>query len=316
LVDKNEILIFVLSYMHKLYNMKKPILLSILFTAFFSPLFSQNLKYADSINQWHAKRIQSLKQDNGWLNLEGLFWLHTGVNYFGSANNLDCHYANSKFPDTLGSFDFKGDSVLWENNKNFTITINKKVTQQNTKYAVFGPNTKEAVMDYGAFSWVIIKREDKVGVRFRNLKAKTLLEFKGIERFPITENWKVKAKLVQPAQDYLMITNVLGQTTPTKNAGKLEFQKNGQTYTLDVIDEGGSNLFLVFADQSSGVTTYGAGRFLDIPKPDKDGNTVIDFNKAYNPPCAFTAFATCPLPPKQNRLALNIEAGEKNYGHH
>ena len=87
-------------------------------------------------------------------------------------------------------------------------------------------------------------------------------------------------------------------------------------YSLDVIDEGGPNLFIVFADQTSGVSTYGAGRFVEIPKPDSEGNTEIDFNKAYNPPCAFTAFATCPLPPKQNRLSLKIEAGEKNYGHH
>ena len=113
-----------------------------------------------------------------------------------------------------------------------------------------------------------------------------------------------------------MITNVLGQTTPTKNAGKLVFTVQNQQYTLDVIDEGGKQLFIVFADQTSGKTTYGAGRFIDIQKPDAAGNTVIDFNLAYNPPCAFTPFATCPLPPVQNRLPFEIPVGEKNYGHH
>ena len=171
-------------------------------------------------------------------------------------------------------------------------------------------------MDWKQFSWVVIKREDKVGIRFRNLKAKTLLNFKDIERFPIQAKWHIQAKLVQPAQNFLMITNVLGQTVSSKNAGKLVFEIEGKSFSLDVIDENGPTLFIVFADQTSGKTTYGAGRFIDIPKPDKNGNTSIDFNNAYNPPCAFTAFATCPLPPEQNRLSISIEAGEKNYGHH
>ena len=196
------------------------------------------------------------------------------------------------------------------------IDINKVKINSNQTYTVFTSNQQALVMDWKQFSWVVIKREDKVGIRFRNLKAKTLLDFKGIERFPINSAWRIKGRLEQPAQDILMITNVLGQNTATKNAGKFIFEKNGQQFSLDVIDEGGSKLFIVFADQTSGVSTYGAGRFIEIPKPDANGNTEIDFNLAYNPPCAFTAFATCPLPPKQNRLALKIEAGEKNYGHH
>jgi uncharacterized protein (DUF1684 family) len=280
--------------------------------------FAQSKALTDSVNNWHKKRIDYLKRDNGWLNLEGLFWLHKGENTFGSAAGADCHYQNALFPAQLGSFIYEGDSVVWKNASSNTITINKKPTTKEQSYKVFSAdgNDSDQVMDYGQFSWVIIKREDKVGVRFRNLKVNTLLTFKGIERFPVSENWKLKARLVQPAQDFLMITNVLGQTTPSKNAGTLHFQKDGIEYTLDVIDEGGPTLFIVFADQTSGVTTYGAGRFIDVPKPDKDGNTEIDFNIAYNPPCAFTAFATCPLPPKQNRLSLKIEAGEKNYGHH
>jgi uncharacterized protein (DUF1684 family) len=291
------------------------VLFAIIFTL---NTFAQSKALTDSVNNWHKKRIDYLKRDNGWLNLEGLFWLHKGENTFGSAAGVDCHYQNALFPAQLGSFIYEGDSVVWKNASSNTITINKKPTTKEQSYKVFsaGGNDSDRVMDYGQFSWVIIKREDKVGVRFRNLKANTLLTFKSIERFSVSENWKLKAKLVQPAQDFLMITNVLGQTTPSKNAGTLHFQKGGIEYTLDVIDEGGPTLFIVFADQTSGISTYGAGRFIDVPKPDKDGNTEIDFNIAYNPPCAFTAFATCPLPPMQNRLALKIEAGEKNYGHH
>jgi uncharacterized protein (DUF1684 family) len=171
-------------------------------------------------------------------------------------------------------------------------------------------------MSYRSFVWNIIQREDKVGIRFRNLKSATLLHFKDIDRFAVNEKWKIKAILNPPVQSQLMIMNVLGQNTATKNAGKLFFQIEGKEYSLDVIDEGGPQYFITFADATSGKTTYGAGRFIELPKPDTNGNTEIDFNKAYNPPCAFTAFATCPLPPPQNRLPIAITAGEKNYGHH
>ena len=171
-------------------------------------------------------------------------------------------------------------------------------------------------MSWSHFTWTIIKREEKIGVRFRNLKAKTLVNFKGIERFPIDANWRVKATMVAPSQNLLMITNILGQTTATKTAGKLIFTIHNKEYSLDVIDEGGPKFFIVFADETAGKTTYGAGRFIEIHKPDALGNTEIDFNNAYNPPCAFTEFATCPLPPPQNRLNLAITAGEKNYGNH
>jgi uncharacterized protein (DUF1684 family) len=113
-----------------------------------------------------------------------------------------------------------------------------------------------------------------------------------------------------------MISNVLGQQVASKNAGKLQFTYQGKPYSLDVIDEGEEQLFITFGDATSGATTYGAGRFVYIGKPDAKGNTFIDFNQAFNPPCAFTKFATCPLPPPQNLLPFAINAGEKNYGHH
>lgn len=279
-------------------------------------IIAQDVNYKTTINQWHQSRINDLKKPNGWLNLEGLFWLHKGNNSFGSTKTADCYYPNAAFPALLGNFNYDGDSVTWTSAGPNLIDINKVKSNSNQSYTVFTSNQQAAVMDWKQFSWVVIKREDKVGIRFRNLKAKTLLDFKGIERFPINSAWRIKGRLEQPAQDFLMITNVLGQNTATKNAGKFIFEKNGQQFSLDVIDEGGSKLFIVFADQTSGVSTYGAGRFIEIPKPDANGNSEIDFNLAYNPPCAFTAFATCPLPPKQNRLALKIEAGEKNYGHH
>jgi uncharacterized protein (DUF1684 family) len=296
--------------------MKKYLFLLILM-AVCTGLFAQGSNlYVKSINDWHAKRENELKQPNGWLNLEGLFWLHKGVNTFGKAAANDCKYQHREFADYLGAFLFNGDSVEWVNKNNNHVNIDNNEIKGEQPITVYKQHGIAKIMDWSHFSWSVIQREDKVGIRFRNLKAATLTAFKGIQRFPVDSNWRLKAVLVQPAQNLLMITNVLGQTTAQKSAGRLLFNIDNKEYTLDVIDEGGPNLFIVFADETAGKTTYGAGRFIDIPKPDANGNTEIDFNKAYNPPCAFTAFATCPLPPAQNRLKVSITAGEKNYGHH
>ena len=296
--------------------MKKILYTLLLLNFFFLANAQKTNSYAKSINEWHKARIADLKTPNGWLNLEGLFWLHKGANSFGKKEGSDCKYDNAVFPAELGSFIYEGDSVLWMNAANNSIKVNGVLVNGTKPVKVFYKEEQAITMSWSHFTWTIIKREDKMGVRFRNLEAKTLTGFKGIERFTIDSSWRIKATMVAASQNVLMITNVLGQTTATKTAGKLLFTIDNKEYSLDVIDEGGPNLFIVFADETSGKTTYGAGRFIDIPKPDALGNTEIDFNKAYNPPCAFTAFATCPLPPAQNRLKVPIPAGEKNYGNH
>jgi len=297
-------------------RMKKIIFNLLLLNFFFLAQAQKSNTYTKSVNDWHKARIADLKTPTGWLNLEGLFWLQKGVNSFGNKEGSDCRYNNASFPAELGSFIYEGDSVVWVNQKNYTIKVNGQQVVGQVPIKVFSKEEQAMTMSWSDYTWTIIKREDKMGVRFRNLKAKTLINFKGIERFPIDANWRVKASMVAPSQNFLMITNVLGQTTATKTAGKLIFTINNKEYSLDVIDEGGPKYFIVFADETAGKTTYGAGRFIEINKPDALGNTEIDFNIAYNPPCAFTAFATCPLPPPQNRLKLAITAGEKNYGNH
>ena len=277
--------------------------------------------YVDSINKWHTDREEVLKSPKGWLNLEGLFWLHKGVNTFGVSKNNDCVYENPNpsdvfFPDHLGNFIFDGDSVIWENLDKYMVKVNNQNTFTGSKVCVFNGKGLSLEMAWSHFTWTIIKREDKIGVRFRNLKSDHVLLFKGIAHFPINEKFKIKAVLEAPMVPYLMISNVLGQQVASKNAGKLNFTFQSKQYSLDVIDEGDGLFFITFGDLTSGKTTYGAGRFIYIKKPDANGHTVIDFNQAFNPPCAFTQFATCPLPPPQNRLPFAITAGEKNYGHH
>jgi len=282
-------------------------------------IFAQSNAYLAEIEQWNAARINALKQADGWLNLEGLFWLKKGVNSFGSSSVNDLVFDNASFPKHVGDFIYDNGKVFWKASKTEKITIKDKSGVNvaddgtlNLLTATEGSYTSQ----WKDFVWIVIQREDKVGLRFRNLKAKTLLEFKGIERFPVDAKWRIKAKVIPQNQNPLMIMNVLGQNTAQKHGGQLVFQIEDTTYRLDAIDEGGIRLFVTFADATSGKTTYGSGRFIELEKPDADGFTYIDFNKAYNPPCAFTEFATCPLPPPQNRLTIAIPAGEKKYGHH
>jgi uncharacterized protein (DUF1684 family) len=280
---------------------------------------AQNNTYFAEVEQWHSIRIAELKQPNGWLNLEGLFWLKKGTNSFGSATTNDLVYNNPAFPKYLGDFIYEDGKVFWKDagKEKIIIKDNAGLVVANSEILNLLTATEgKYISQWKDFIWVVIQREDKVGLRFRNLKAKTLLEFKGIERFPVDAKWLVKAKVIPRDQNPLMIMNVLGQNTAQKHGGQLEFDIEGKTHRLDAIDEGGKKLLVTFADATSGETTYGSGRFLYIDKPDANGYTYIDFNNAYNPPCAFTEFATCPLPPPQNRLNISISAGEKKYGQH
>ena len=280
---------------------------------------AQKNLYLEELKQWDGARIAALKDPNGWLNLEGLFWFKKRVNSFGSAKENELVYDNTAFPKHLGDFIYEDGKVYWKDavTEKITIKDNAGLVIENAETlnlltAIEG----KYLSQWKDFVWVVIQREDKVGVRFRNLKAKTLLEFKGIERFPVDARWRIKAKVIPQNQNPLMIMNVLGQNTAQKHGGQLVFEIEGKTYRLDAIDEGGVRLFVTFADATSGKTTYGSGRFIELDKPDADGYTYIDFNKAYNPPCAFTEFATCPLPPPQNRMSIAIPAGEKKYGQH
>ena len=275
---------------------------------------AQKNLYLEELKQWDGARIAALKDPNGWLNLEGLFWFKKGVNSFGSAKENELVYDNTAFPKHLGDFIYEDGKVYWKDAVTEKITI-----KDNAGLVVANAETLNLLTaiegkylsQWKDFVWVVIQREDKVGVRFRNLNAKTLLEFKGIERFLVDARWRIKAKVIPQNQNPLMIMNVLGQNTAQKHGGQLVFEIEGKTYRLDAIDEGGVRLFVTFADATSGKTTYGSGRFIELDKPDADGYTYIDFNKAYNPPCAFTEFATCPLPPPQNRMSIAMPAGEK-----
>jgi len=269
--------------------------------------------YVKEINEWDAKRVNRLKADDGWLNLVGRFWLEKGESTFGSSKDNDIVIESSKLPEHIGSFLFIDSTVTFKAKNDVEVLLDGKPVKE---IVLVDDQKKDiTVLQIGSIKFNLIIRDTLYGIRFRDLNSDLVKNFKGVERFPIDESWKITAKFeaYNPVKE-IDVPNVLGQISKEKCPGAVVFERDGKTHRIDAVDEGGDRLFLIIADQTSGEETYGGGRFMYVNKPDLTGKILLDFNKAYNPPCVFTKYATCPLPPLQNYLKLRIEAGEKVYG--
>lgn len=276
-----------------------------------APSFAQSTAYEQSILDWRQERVASLKSENGWLNLAGLFWLEEGDNSFGAGKSNKIVYPEGKCAAQLGHFTLKNGEVWLNILPGAEVTANgHPITEPLRVY----PSEQPVAMQSGPLRWFVIKREDKYGIRLRDLEHAAVQSFTGIDNYPVDSAWRVRAYLEPAVDKKIPIANVLGQTLMLDCPGTMVFTLHGATYRLDALEEG-DELFIIFSDETSGVETYGAGRFVYAARPGADGFTTLDFNKAYNPPCAFTAFATCPLPPRQNWLAVSVMAGERNWGH-
>lgn len=292
------------------------LLLPVIMIAFLLDLFSgvsaqtTNKQLAEEIKQWDAKRLSELKGATGWVNLAGLYWLKQGENKFGSASNNELVFTHQVFPAYLGKFILTGNNVEWETAEGNTVT-EKNATF--SKGIIFSEGSFTPIsLSFKTFRWSIIKRENLIGVRFRDLANPALDALQKIERYKPSMDWILDAEFKPSLVPTITTTNVLGQTYQQPHPGKIQFKIDGKTYTLDVVDEGQEGKYhIVFGDATNGDETYHSGRFIDIPKPDANGMTKIDFNKAYNPPCAFSEFSTCPIPTKANTLSVAIKAGEK-----
>jgi uncharacterized protein (DUF1684 family) len=270
-------------------------------------------KYIDEINQWHQKRIERLLADNGWLNIVGRSWLKKGENKFGSAKDNDVVVESNKLPEHVGIFILQDTIVNMQINPDIKVFKDGKPISKIQMIDDQKPNM--TVFELSSIKWSLIKRGNLFGVRFRDLESPLVKNFPGIERFPVSKKWKFTAKFQEyyPPKE-IIVPNVLGQNNIERSPGAVIFHYGEKLYKIDALEED-DRLFLIFADKTSGEETYGGGRFIYVDKPDSNGNIILDFNKAFNPPCVFTKFATCPLPPIQNYLNLRIEAGEKNFIH-
>ncbi|MBO0951538.1 DUF1684 domain-containing protein [Fibrella forsythiae] len=276
---------------------------------------ADNPSYREQLDSWHRQRVESLKGENGWLNLAGLLWLKEGTNRAGTDPGNELTFPSGKAPEQLGTFRLANGAVQFEAAPGAVVQADgQPVLATRT---VFSPDlTKPVTLSHGSLRWFVIKRGNRYALRLRDLASPLLTDFKGIDRFPVNESFRVSARLEQSTEARTIpILDVTGQTAQQPLAGTLVFTLDGKTQRLDAIGEG-DKLFILFGDATNTHDTYGSGRFLYVDKPGADGQTTIDFNQSINPPCAFTPYATCPLPPKQNRLALAIRAGEKRYGDH
>ncbi len=271
-----------------------------------------------AVEAWHAERVKNLTAWTGWLSLVGFFWLEVGDNTFGSA-------ADNALVFPAGAPAHLGRLVLAEGSVRLVAAPDAGLTHDGepvselamTADAAGGPTTVAA----GTLRFYVIARNQRLAVRLKDSAAAARTAFHGIERYPVDLGWRVMARFepYQPAKK-VAIPTVLGYAEESVVPGAIVFELGGAERRLDVVDEepekAGEPLFVIFGDATNRDTTYGAGRFLYVDPPDENGWVAVDFNRAYNPPCAFTPYATCPLPPSQNRLPLRVEAGEKRYGDH
>jgi len=260
---------------------------------------------------WRDGRVKRLTSPNGWLTLVGLRWLQPGENVFGSDPDCAVPLPAGKAPKAAGVLVLDSGVVRIKPGPDSGFMLDGKplVAQALADDTMEKPD----VVTRGDLSFVVIKRGDRVGIRVKDSQSPVLKNFKGLDYFPADPKWRVTASFAPyPTLKKISIPTVLGTTESMAAPGLVTFTIDGKTLTLEPVveDPSDAKLFFIFKDQTSAKETYGAGRFLYADMP-KDGKVVLDFNHAYNPPCAFTPYATCPLPPKQNALAIRVEAGEK-----
>jgi uncharacterized protein (DUF1684 family) len=271
--------------------------------------------YEQELEQWKTKRLASLKSEDGWLSLIGLFWFKEGENRFGSAPSNEIVLPEGKVPAQAGTLRLAAGKVTLEAKPDSGITsAGQPVTTLELKSDEDGAPT---MLELGSLSFHVVKRGERLGLRVKDRANPARDEFKGTAYYPADRRWVINARFepYEPPKQ-VPILNVLGMETEETAPGALAFEVEGREYRLQALKEKGEEqLFIIFTDQTSGKETYRAGRYLYADPPDASGRVTLDFNRAYSPPCAFTRYATCPLPPAQNRLPLPVEAGEKYLGH-
>ncbi len=279
-----------------------------------SPATTRGESYQQEIEDWRKARVDRLISEDGWVTVIGLLWLQEGVNTLGSSPSNDLVFATPKAPATVGTLTVQGTLLHLEVAPAVEVTRNGEPVQSlDLQPDVSGEPT---ILDLGDLRFHVIERAGRYAIRLRDRQHPSRFDFPGIESYPVDPELRVEARFeVHDPPKKIPIPNVLGTVDQESSWGAVVFEVDGETLRLDALAEpGAKRLFLIFGDQTTGRETYGGGRYLYADAPDSEGKVVVDFNKAYNPPCAFTDFATCPLPPRQNRLVIRIEAGEKKFG--
>lgn len=283
----------------------------LIFTFFFLVLLtSQALAQNVEFEKWKSEREKELLAEDGWINLVGLLWIDSENKYLNQLKDDSLTISNESNKNTIGTFQFLNDSVWFLFSPKLHRKNNSKTASKTLQYPV--ENYSQGGVYFERWKWTVINRGGQFGLRLRDLQHPNLVQFKPLTYFDYDSSHSVEALFIPKFNETIDIPNVLGQVIEWKVLGLLKFQLGGEQHELLALDEAGK-FFVIFSDATNEIETYPTGRYLYVMYPDQNGMTRIDFNYAYNPPCAFTAFATCPIPPKRNRLNIPIQAGEK-YG--
>lgn len=270
------------------------------------------MTYEQEIENWRATRVGRLTATDGWLTLVGLYWLEPGDNRCGRAADNDIVMDYAGLPERLGIFSLHAGKLAFQSAPTAGIThAGEPVT---TLALTSGSGGNPTILETGTLRIHVIESAGRFGIRVRDSAAQARTHFQGLQYFDIRPDWRFEARFeAYSPMKKISIINVLGMEEQMDSPGALVFDLDGQSHRLDtVLEQGETDYFVMFADRTNGKQTYGAGRFLYVHPP-KDGITVLDFNKAYNPPCVFSNYATCPLPPPQNRCSIEVTAGELRY---
>ena len=262
---------------------------------------------------WRQERDKGLRNPDGWLTLVGLHWLEEGDNPVGSGEENHIVFPAGRAPARAGLLRLKDGQVTLEAPAEAGITVDGKPV--TTLALTSDKEGKPTILELGPLRFHVIDRGGRLGLRVRDRESPVLAAFQGVESYPFDPSWRVEARLERyDPPKKVPVPNILGTVDDEDSPAAVVFERDGRTYRLDGLEGGDQGeLFLIFGDGTNGEETYGGGRFLVTEAP-AGGTVVVDFNKAYNPPCAFTPYATCPLPPRQNKLGIAVAAGEKSFG--
>lgn len=262
---------------------------------------------------WRAERRAHLLEPDGWASLIGLHWIELPAHYVGSGATNGIRLA--KGPDKLGLLQQQGGKVWLTPEAGAELTVEGEPLKGRIELQsdLSGMPTRIGFdQDKGQLS--LVERGGRKALRVKHADADTRTGLGPLDYWPADPGWRLRARFIaHPQGKTIQIMDITSQQAPQPNPGLVEFEHGGGTYRLEALEGEDGGLFLVFADRTSGHESYGAGRYLYTSAPVAEGSVMLDFNRAYNPPCVFTDYATCPLPPPENRLELAITAGEKRY---
>jgi len=270
--------------------------------------------YRASVEKWRAEYEADLKSDTGWLAVAGLFWLHDGENKFGTDPTNDIVLPEGSALAEAGTIKFHAGKIIAHLNPGVTATMNGNPVES----AELIPDSRTARLQFGRLTLWVHQSGDRYALRMRDPQSALRRDFHGLTWFPIDESYRVIAKWITFDKPRTVpIQNLAGDSLELPISGYAEFKFKGQDFRLEgsfTLADHPDGVSFVIRDLTSGKETYAASRFLDTDMP-KDRAIILDFNEAYNPPCAYNPYTTCPLPPPANRMRVRIEAGEKAYRH-